>query len=337
MKVQSIQILRGGAAWMIVIHHFMQQFYNFQPTNVVGDFFSHYGQFGVDIFFVISGFIMAYILSTSEKNSKEFLFNRIIRIVPNYWFWTFVILTMGFFIKELHASQATLQSVLMSLFFIPHDNPSQLLGFYPTLTVGWTLNIEMFFYAIIAFVLLLNLSAKTNLFIIISILLFLPFLYKMSHVELYKIVVGNLRLFEFSFGIVLYLLEKEYKSIFYSKSLLVVAILLASIIFVLDISKELKFIPLAAFVVYIALLFENFLSLNRDNFIIKQWVYFGETSYSTYLVHSIIVWIVFSFLNNINTIFALLFTLLLTLIISHASHKFIELKFSSLLRKKLCH
>lgn len=334
MKVQSIQILRGGAAWMIVIHHFMQQFYNFQSTNPVGDFFSHYGQFGVDVFFVISGFIMAYILSTSEKNSKEFVLNRIIRIVPNYWFWTFVILIMGFFIKELYTSQATLQSVLMSLFFIPHDNPSQLLGFYPTLTVGWTLNIEMFFYAIIAFVLLLKLSAKINLFIIMTILLFLPFLYKMGHVELYKIVAGNLRLFEFSFGIALYLLEKEYKSIFYSKSLLVVAILFAGLFFVLDISKELKFIPLAAFVVYIALLFENYLSLHSDNLIIKQWVYFGEISYSTYLVHSIIIWIVFSFLNNINIIFSLFVTLILTLIISHASYKYVEVNFSSLLRKK---
>ena len=334
MKILSIQILRGGAAWIVVVHHFMQQFYSFQDTNFMGNFFSNYGQFGVDIFFVISGFIMAYILSTSKMTSKDFILNRIIRIVPSYWFWTFAILVMGFFISELHTSQATLQSVLMSLFFIPHDNPSEILEYYPTLTVGWTLNIEMFFYAIITFVLLLTLSAKKSLLFIILMLLCLPFLYKLGNIEIYKIVAGNLRLFEFSFGIILYLLEQEYKNIFYSKSLLGIGISLVGLFFMLDITKELKFIPLAVFVVYVALLFEKKFYLHKDNLIIKQCIYFGETSYSTYLAHSITIWIVFYFLNNINIQFAFLIILILTLITSNLSYKYIEIKFSSLLREK---
>lgn len=87
-KLESIQVLRGIAASMVVIMHAwgvstLQQ----QPHNPV-----RLGAAGVDLFFVISGFIMATI--SAGKTPREFLIDRLWRIYPIWWIacsvWLFV-------------------------------------------------------------------------------------------------------------------------------------------------------------------------------------------------------------------------------------------------------
>jgi peptidoglycan/LPS O-acetylase OafA/YrhL len=119
----------------------------------VGDFFRFYGKLGVDIFFVISGFIMYYSLNKKPTTSRDFLINRIVRVIPVYWFYTILLLVLTLFSFVDMESQFTASSLFKSLFFIPHDNPSEKLGLYPFLTVGWTLNFEMFFYVTLALML----------------------------------------------------------------------------------------------------------------------------------------------------------------------------------------
>lgn len=333
MKILSIQILRGGAAWLVVVHHFMQQFYNFQDTNFIGNFFSNYGQFGVDIFFIISGFIMAFILLNTKTDAKGFFLNRIIRIVPNYWFWTFVILVMGFFIKELHTSQATLQSVLMSLFFIPHDNPSEILRYYPALTVGWTLNIEMFFYILLSFILLFKFSFKSNILLMVGILILLPVVYKIFNIEFYKYVAGNLKLFEFGLGIILYYIRDKYIDFFNSKYMVITFLVFLLISFIKIVTM--KYIVLAGFVVYIALRMEELMHSYRYNLIINFFVYLGEISYSTYLSHSIVLSLVyFNFVGTVHNIYLFLLYIFITIFFSMMSYKIIEIKLANLLKAK---
>lgn len=98
MQLISIQISRVFAAWLVVFHHYMQRFYNFKATSFLGLIFVAKGEFGVDIFFVISGFIMFYTLSIKHYSSLTFF-------------------------------------LLKSLFFIPHNNPTGI-GIYPLLPVG---------------------------------------------------------------------------------------------------------------------------------------------------------------------------------------------------------
>ena len=59
--VHSIQMLRGIAALLVVQVHFLNNLLirGVFDTNIIVDFFSIWGDFGVDIFFVISGFVMA--------------------------------------------------------------------------------------------------------------------------------------------------------------------------------------------------------------------------------------------------------------------------------------
>lgn len=144
----SVQALRAIAAWMVVCHHFMQVFFNFEGGGWLGHLFAAKGSVGVDIFFVISGLVIY--LSTYGKplHAREFLLNRAIRIVPAYWFYT---LAMGLLLlaagRYMPNGAINWPTFVLSLLFIPAENPGGY-GLYPTLNVGWTLNYEMFFYLV---------------------------------------------------------------------------------------------------------------------------------------------------------------------------------------------
>ncbi|NIJ55308.1 acyltransferase family protein [Dyadobacter arcticus] len=129
--LNSIQILRAIAALLVVFAHF-----EFVKPAV--------GGFGVDIFFVISGFIMAYIV---DKNPDAFLYRRLVRIVPIYWFMTLLTVVL-FLFKPTWFRNVIINSyaVIKSLLFIPY----RIEGSGPILSLGWTLNYEMFFYVVIA-------------------------------------------------------------------------------------------------------------------------------------------------------------------------------------------
>ncbi|MFL6799168.1 MAG: acyltransferase family protein [Xanthobacteraceae bacterium] len=134
----SAQLLRAGAALSIVVFHAVGY------TKLVGGADYQVGilQAGIDVFFVLSGFIMTYISWErfgSRTSSFDFLFSRIIRIVPLYWALT-----------TLHIAQQTYppKYILGSYLFVWRWSP-------PIVGVGWTLNFEMMFYAIFAIGLLL--------------------------------------------------------------------------------------------------------------------------------------------------------------------------------------
>lgn len=334
MKLQSVQILRGVAAWMIVVYHFMKHFGYTQRDNALHAYF---GQFGVDIFFVISGFIMALILSTREGNTKDFIVNRLVRVVPNYWFWTMAILIVGFLIKDSNILQVTPSSVFMSLFFITHDNPSDTLDYYPVLAVGWTLNMEMFFYVLIALMLLFKFSSRKTLFIVAFTLPTLVVFYKVFHIEFYNEVMGNARLLEFMFGIMLYVLWKDYSRLFFSPYFIFLSFILTIIVFVVPSPDTLKLISLAVLLVYLALLLNT--SLNTKNVFVKALIYLGEISYSTYLLHMIVILIMVYCVGEITSLlafFCVFFTVIIsTFLLSVISHKIIEKDLSFFL-KRLC-
>ncbi|OEC36000.1 Peptidoglycan/LPS O-acetylase OafA/YrhL, contains acyltransferase and SGNH-hydrolase domains [Pseudomonas cuatrocienegasensis] len=147
----SVQALRAFAAWLVVFHHVMQVFFDFQAESATGWFLAERGAIGVDIFFVISGLVIY--LSTRDKviAPGRFLLNRALRIVPAYWLYTLLAaLLIAYANPVMPTQQFDLQHLLRSLLFIPAENPAGF-GLYPTLNVGWTLNYEMFFYLLFAF------------------------------------------------------------------------------------------------------------------------------------------------------------------------------------------
>ncbi|MBM7062012.1 acyltransferase [Pseudomonas sp. UL073] len=150
----SLQALRAIAAWMVVMHHVMQIFFDFKASSTAGQLFVDKGAVGVDIFFVISGLVIY--LSTQGKDMPvgRFLFNRAARIVPAYWLYSLAMALIILFAQPLVPGQTfDWTHFLRSLLFIPAENPAGY-GLYPTLGVGWTLNYEMLFYLLFALVFL---------------------------------------------------------------------------------------------------------------------------------------------------------------------------------------
>ncbi|MBW8298165.1 MAG: acyltransferase [Hydrogenophaga sp.] len=166
--LSGIQYLRAAAAIAVVLFH---------AAEKTGYHFA-IGAAGVDVFFVISGFIMWVVSARREPTPLQFLRARIRRIVPVYWLATAVMVAgaLGGLFPSLVLS---LEHVLASLFFIPARSPSN--GeIWPVLVQGWTLNFEMFFYVVFAGTLLLprawRLPAMAVLFgmLVIAGALFVP-------------------------------------------------------------------------------------------------------------------------------------------------------------------
>ncbi len=140
-KINNIQALRAFAAVAVALFHTGLLLPHLQPI----------GSFGVDIFFVISGYIMARIC---ETDSRFFLRRRLIRIVPPYWVMTVLLFLFALcFPQLLEATRASGPELWKSLLFIPYHKSNGVLE--PLLFVGWSLNYEMFFYLAIAAGLLL--------------------------------------------------------------------------------------------------------------------------------------------------------------------------------------
>lgn len=142
----TVQYLRGIAALLVVFVHLELQLnrlgYNYVwPKSLEG---------GVDLFFVISGFVIWTASSRSDESIASFAYKRIVRIVPLYWLITTLIVFMMILAPAtLQSTRYDLIHIITSFLFIPYQSPNQQLV-YPTLVAGWTLNYEMFFYAIFA-------------------------------------------------------------------------------------------------------------------------------------------------------------------------------------------
>lgn len=132
----SIHYLRAVAALMVATYHIFTSF-AFMFTGLP---YASWLKGGVDIFFVISGFVMVTSTSGRTVAPRAFMADRIFRIVPLYWVATLAMMGRVSGQWELK---------IKSLLFIPAINP-KFGKIDPILEPGWTLNYEMWFYALFA-------------------------------------------------------------------------------------------------------------------------------------------------------------------------------------------
>jgi peptidoglycan/LPS O-acetylase OafA/YrhL len=140
----NLHLLRAAAALAVVYFH---------ATSDAGlNFRTHVGAHGVDVFFVISGFIIAYV---GARTPDRFLLRRIVRIVPAYWTATLAVFALAALApRVLHSTRADVVHLLCSLLFIPRATTNG--DVVPTLVLGWSLNYEMYFYGLFAVSLLIT-------------------------------------------------------------------------------------------------------------------------------------------------------------------------------------
>jgi len=166
-KFYSIQVLRGVAAISVVLYHMLV----IEKKYAGGDHFLpglfRLGQSGVDLFFVISGFIMVTVTSREGKENRplDFLIHRFSRIYPNYWFYFFVTFAVWLLQPSLvNASQGGQFNFFRSFFLIPSVT-------LPLVLIAWSLIYEVYFYLIFSL-----LAGLGRLRMLISLLVWLLFL-----------------------------------------------------------------------------------------------------------------------------------------------------------------
>jgi len=145
-----IQALRGIAALAVVLSHLYVIEGKYSPDQILGAW-ARFGMAGVDLFFVISGFIMVYVSWQGPRGGAAplpFLWRRITRIYPLYWIVSAAVLVVWLLRPDLVFASSPDPNIMRSFLLLPQSGE-------PLLAVGWTLIHEMYFYLIFAGVLLL--------------------------------------------------------------------------------------------------------------------------------------------------------------------------------------
>jgi peptidoglycan/LPS O-acetylase OafA/YrhL len=145
--IVTLQALRGIAAMLVVFAHAIDCQQVFVPGHsTLTRFYSleNFGAVGVDLFFVISGFIMATITPSSgeDRAALRFAVKRIIRIVPIYWLLSLVTALLAPPNGSISASR-----IIATITFIPLYPHGKYLA--PIILAGWSLSFEMYFYLLI--------------------------------------------------------------------------------------------------------------------------------------------------------------------------------------------
>jgi peptidoglycan/LPS O-acetylase OafA/YrhL len=281
----SIQLLRFIAAAFVVLAHVIGEYAGMKII----------GTFGVDIFFVISGFIISHITETGHKN---FLKKRLIRIVPMYWFFTFTIAVIAFIAPELlRRIKFDLGHLACSLLFIPCWNEGT--RFNPLLGLGWTINYEIFFYLL--FFIAININNKYRELICSFFIIFFVFVLnvisfnQVSPISFYK----NPIIFEFIIGMWIAVIYRKKSSYFNSLSCYTTISLIPVVVILFIYTSKFEIITFGylRFLVWGSLsacLLIIFLSLEG---IFRESLYFGrrcflmlgDISYPLYLLHIYVI------------------------------------------------
>ncbi len=152
--VKNIQVLRAFAALAVVWRH-MTLWFETDP----GFGLMHSGRAGVDVFFVISGFIMFHTTQDKSRSTLDFWKDRLIRIVPLYWIITLA--TIGLFVLGLPSDEVKALNagdIIAAFGFLPNVRADG--DWNPIVNAGWTLTYEMFFYGLFGLTFFLKSQAR---------------------------------------------------------------------------------------------------------------------------------------------------------------------------------
>ncbi len=336
MKFRNdIQGLRAVAVFLVFIFHLQK---SWLPGGFVG----------VDVFFVISGFLITTIIRKKilkkSFSLKEFYLSRISRIVPAYYFMVLIVSIASLFVYLNFDIEKILRKELIYVLGFASNNYFATLGTYfgaslfenPFLHT-WTLGIEMQFYFFLPFLLLIFRKNKNTKFAIIALTIsllcygtYMLYVEKESSSTYFSLLA---RMPEFLFGSLVSFARQD----LFNKRKLTANIFsfigLGLILFSSFFYSE--HTPFPGFTAIVPCLGTAILILTTDSFINKQLAskvpkFIGEISYSIYLWHWPIMALTryFYSIENFSTV-QIIMVVLLTIITSIISYYAIENKIRS--------
>jgi exopolysaccharide production protein ExoZ len=294
----SIQILRAVAAAAVVGHHvalkISRTFYGGE-----GDIF-FVGNAGVDLFFVISGFVMCLSSDGKTVTAGKFLVERAARILPVYWIVTVFALIVYIVSPDKVNASGGVTGVVESFFLVPS-------GVRFLVQNGWTLSYEFLFYIIFAAALCFGLRFRyLLLMVVMSLLAAAGYVANFSGVYL-KFLTSPL-LIEFVFGVFAYLIYKKFNgNRWFSICALLFFSISMSLIFMARESydeREVFFGVPALSALLFSLSLEPYFSRFRLNRPFRVLASLGDSSYSLYLIHPFVLVLVVMSIKSISRHFS---------------------------------
>ncbi|ACT58827.1 acyltransferase family protein [Hirschia baltica] len=329
-KIDSLQILRAVAALSVFFFHFFDAMNN-DFGLFSGNVFS-VGAFGVDVFFVVSGFIICF-AAEKETSPISFFIKRLCRILPLYYLLTFGVFLIAIVAPFLlNSTSADIPNLLKSLFFIPYAKENGLVQ--PLLFLGWTLNYEMFFYVIFAISMIAGRFKIYVCIAIISLLILAGYVTKPTS-TIAQFYTSGIML-NFIWGAVSYLIFRHFPNV--CKALqpfwpLAAIAILAQNFVQLPLNREF------AFGLPAAMLLLGVVTIKVPNG--KVWSFsqlLGDASYSLYLVHPYILQVIIKVLiplvgiNIVSISTATVMSIAVTFLASILLFKWIEKPSNTFLR-----
>ena len=291
--LNNIQMLRAVAALLVVFHHALPHYVIMGGSLSTVKIVSEWGFLGVDIFFVISGFIMAYTTFNKERtfnNAKTFFKHRLFRIYLGYWPFFFMMLMIGLY-KDANLD-------IIGSFFLTSTEMSKLV-----LPISWSLTFELYFYFLFLLTFLFSINKLYLLIPLFACIALFIALYPHLYIALAAYFIPSLPMIEFSplllefapllleflSGVLLYM----YKDHLMKSWVLFLGVLIVITVYSLGMIYEFKygitrvwtFGTGAFFLVLSALILEEKKFYRAGS----MFVALGNASYTIYLSHLIII------------------------------------------------
>lgn len=342
-RLYHIDLLRFIAALYVVVHHYGFRGYIKDNLSIIRypeiEDIAKYGYLGVDLFFIISGFVI--LMTALKSNLVDFCVSRISRLYPAYWISVLITtLVIVFFGGERY--HVNTEQVLINLTML-----NGFIGVKNVDGVYWSLLVELKFYIVIGIILLFKSIKHIKTFAItllaISILhLLIPFSEAPMLIKiLYYFTFPEWSSY-FVAGMFFFLIKTEGK-IGYNLIPIIICHLLSLKYALIKSLEQVEYYDVVfsewtiAIIITFFYTFMLLLSLEKLNFLNKKgFLFLGVLTYPLYLIHQFIGYIIFNNMNAIiNKWVLLVLVIILMLFGSFIINKFFEKPLGKYIRKSL--
>jgi peptidoglycan/LPS O-acetylase OafA/YrhL len=156
-RLPALDLMRFGAAMAVVLYHYISGYAKTDAGPLLSAVSSvtRYGYLGVDLFFMISGFVILW--STQGRDATGFVISRISRLYPSFWVGLLFTIILAYL---LAGTLPDVRTVVANATMIPAPLGSPLID-----GVYWTLEVEIRFYALIFLLLLTRQMPRVELWL----------------------------------------------------------------------------------------------------------------------------------------------------------------------------
>lgn len=333
-----LQVFRGIAALMVVLHHSIGSINHYHNIDNYGlNLLQSIGKFGVDFFFILSGFIISYTAYFKKNNPKAFsnyVKNRLVRIyIPYLPIGVLMFLLYTYF--PLFSNGSREISVLTSLTLFPSGSPA--------LSVAWTLTYEIIFYILFSVYFISNRFWQIFSFSWVCLIIYFNWIFQsaLPDIALIKCFLSVYNL-EFILGTILsfFIIINFRFNLYFVRFMALFFAVYFFITYALSLDFIFNFYPNLLFSLFCFFLIYLFTAYKNDKFKSNNlWMLIGNATFSIYLLHNPIQMTIVRLFPKIQLELRILLMLLSCLIIScvcgYIYYLIFEVRMTNLVKKNL--